>query len=308
MKGEISEEALLCISLPFPQLSVQRAIVRRWQDAQAEIAQAAARADKLETAVGEEVLRRLGLAAPTVGKPPKVFAVWWKDLAKWAVNTNQQSFFRLDPAKSRYPTARLGEAIADLENGWSPKCLDRPAEGEEWGVLKLGAVSFGIFNEHENKALPKTLSPIPSLEVKRGDFLISRANITRLVGACAVVPETPTRLMLCDKIFRAVWREPSPIDKDYLAEVLKTPHLRQQIENNVTGTSATMKNITKPALLALRLPLPPLDVQRGIVDTVNARRAEIAAARQSAATLSADVAQEVEEMILGTRPVPDQQA
>jgi type I restriction enzyme S subunit len=72
------------------------------------------------------------------------------------------------------------------------------------------------------------------------------------VGACALVKETPPRLMLCDKIFRAVWRPRSPVLPAYLDEVIKTPHLRQQIEASLTGTSPTMKNISKPALLALR--------------------------------------------------------
>jgi type I restriction enzyme S subunit len=48
----------------------------------------------------------------------------------------------------------LTRYIKEIENGWSPACESRPATGEEWGVLKLGAVSFGTFNENENKALP----------------------------------------------------------------------------------------------------------------------------------------------------------
>jgi len=73
--------------------------------------------------------------------------------------------------------------IADLQNGWSPKCLTRPAESEEWGVLKVGAVSFGWFDERQNKALPSNLKPREQYEVKAGDLVISLANITQYVGA-----------------------------------------------------------------------------------------------------------------------------
>lgn len=186
-----------------------------------------------------------------------------------------------------------------MSNGWSPKCLDRPAQGDEWGVLKLGAVSYGAFNPNENKGLPASLAAMPALEIKTGDWLISRANITRLVGACALVKETPPRLMLCDKIFRAVWRPSSPVLPAYLDEVIKTPHLRQQIEASLTGTSPTMKNISKPALLALRLPLPPLEIQQTLVAAIGQARAEAAALRQQASQLREQARRQIEAALLG---------
>ena len=168
-------------------------------------------------------------------------------------------------ATSSCPLVTLDEIVDDLENGWSPKCLDRPAKGEEWGVLKVGAVSFGIFDVNQNKALPSHLKPRPSLEVKAGEVLISRANVTRYVGACAYVHEIPPQLMLCDKIFRVKFAKNSKIKPRFLAEVMWLPFLRAQIETRITGTSPTMKNISKPALLKLRLPLPSLEQQELLV-------------------------------------------
>jgi len=77
---------------------------------------------------------------------------------------------------------------------------------EEWGVLKVGTVSFGVYQQFENKALPAALEPRPEYEVHSGDFLMSRANTTNLVGVCALVKQTRPKLMLSDKIFRFVFR------------------------------------------------------------------------------------------------------
>lgn len=182
--------------------------------------------------------------------------------------------------------------------------MDRPAELDEWGVLKLGAVSFGVFNELENKALPpKKMKARPALEIKPGDWLVSRANVTRLVGACALVRETRSQLILCDKIFRAIWRDPSPIMPEYLDEIAKVPQLRWQIENNVTGTSATMKNITKPALLGLRLPLPPLQVQAELVGRLSAQRQQIATLKAEADRKAQKAKADVEALIVGEKLV-----
>jgi type I restriction enzyme, S subunit len=56
--------------------------------------------------------------------------------------------------------ARLGEISLFSDSGWSPQCLSEPRSGQEWGVLKVSAVSWGEFRHDENKALP------PGIEAK----------------------------------------------------------------------------------------------------------------------------------------------
>ena len=201
---------------------------------------------------------------------------------------------------SSYPTVQLRDEIADLENGWSPKCNNRPAEDDEWGVLKLGAVSFGVFNPNENKALPAHFEPRPHLEVISGQVLISRANITRLVGATALIGETRRKLILCDKIFRVVPREPKPLDAEFLAEVLRTSAVRRQIEANVTGTSPTMKNISKPALMSLSFPLPPRSDQVTMTAALADARAKAANLRGQAKGARAEAWTDFETAVYGS--------
>ena len=299
MKGEISEERLLDLSIPLPPLTAQQAIVAHWQATQDKNAAAIKAADDHERSMNLKFLEALGLSNHIQGITQRAFAQNWSEIERWSLGYIRQTSGNLDPDGGRYPVARLGDVVADLSNGWSPQCFSRPAEDDEWGVLKLGAVSFGRFNEQENKALPPSLKPEPALEIKVGDVLISRANVPRLVGACAHVTATRPKLLLCDKIFRVVFKADSAIAPEYIAEVMKLPHLRRQIESSVTGSSPTMQNITKPALLALRIPLPPLAIQKQLVAEVTAAREHIAAERAAAAKLAADTAHEVEQMILG---------
>ena len=197
----------------------------------------------------------LGFTPPAPLPDRPVFVASFRDLDRWSHEGVLRRTVEGDAAPtSPYPTVQLRDVIADLENGWSPKCHDQPAEDEEWGVLKLGAVSFGNFNPQENKALPKHLNPRPRLEVIPGQLLISRANITRLVGATVLIEKTRPKLMLCDKIFRAVPFKQTPVDMMFLAQVLRISDVRRQIESNVTGTSPTMKNIAKPRVDESRLP------------------------------------------------------
>ena len=54
------------------------------------------------------------------------------------------------------------------------------------------------------------------------------------------------KLMPCDKIFRVVLFDSSPVASAFLTEVMRIRDVRWQIETNVTGASPTMK--TSPSL------------------------------------------------------------
>ena len=170
--------------------------------------------------------------------------------------------------------------VAQIFNGKSPDCEKRPATPGEWGVLKVGAVSFGVFDENENKALPPYMQPNPEYEVNSGDFLMIRANTKELVGACAIVGKTRHKLLLSDKTFRFVFREDKPIDKNFLNHVLKSPALRTQIEQQASGTSPTMKNISKEKVMELLIPPFSEDEQRRLVAYLDGLQAQVSALRE----------------------------
>jgi type I restriction enzyme S subunit len=88
---------------------------------------------------------------------------------------------------SPWEVRRLKFCLRGIEQGWSPACENRPAELHEWGVLKVGCVNGTAFNPDEQKALPPDLEPIPELEIKPGDVLMSRANTRELLGSASVV-------------------------------------------------------------------------------------------------------------------------
>ena len=183
----------------------------------------------------------------------------------------------------------LSNYVERIVNGKSPATEGRPAASDEWAVLKVGAVSFGVFDERENKALPLSYVVPPSMEVRAGDFIMSRANTVELVGACALVRKTRPKLMLSDKTFRLVFREPRQALPEYMEQVLKSPPLREQIERGASGTSPTMKNISKQKVLALQLPPFSLSEQRRIVSELGALQAEVDALKHFQAETAAEL-------------------
>lgn len=305
-RKRIQPSQLEGVKVPIPSLPVQERIVAHWEAANSTANADIAQARGLAESVPNHLVIALGLKKLGSAHNKRAFVSTWQEIERWGVGVARAMSRRPKLSDSPYPVVALSDVINDLQNGWSPKCLTRPAKGDEWGVLKVGAVSFGWFDESQNKALPPNLEPKEQYEVKTGDLIISRANITQYVGTCALVAEVRPKLMLCDKLFRVVWKKESPVLPQYLDEVLKVPHLRWQIENSLTGASPTMKNISKPALLALRFPLPPMDIQEEIIAEIEAKRKGARLSQDKAKINQKIAAREIEQMILGTLPVEAQ--
>ena len=297
-RKRITPEAFLDLRIPLPPLDEQRTIVAAYHAVLNRAAGLDREAGETEARAAEAFEEALGFGPPTPLPDRPVFIASFKDLDRWSHEGILRQIVETHTTHtSPYPIVQLCDVIADLENGWSPKCHDHPAEDNEWGVLKLGAVSFGIFNPKENKALPKHLRPRPRLEVKPGQLLISRANSTRLVGATALIGEMRQKLMLCDKIFRFVERQPAQVDTKFLNEVLRISNVRRQIEANVTGTSPTMKNISKPALMGLTFPLPPKPEQITMAMALTDARARATDLRGQARTARAQAWRDFEASV-----------
>lgn len=171
------------------------------------------------------------------------------------------TMFRDPVASAGWPDVALDDLLSAVESGQSPVCEDRPAGAEEWGVLKLSAVSKLTFDATHNKALIST-PPNKQHEVRQGDVLFSRKNTRSLVAAVALVGEVRPRLLLPDLIFRLCIRNPAVITPEYLYAVLAEPTRRAQIQNLAGGSSGSMPNISKAKLLTVKIPTPPIELQR----------------------------------------------
>jgi type I restriction enzyme S subunit len=152
---------------------------------------------------------------------------------------------------------------------------------EEWGVLKLGAVTWCEYDENENKALPPDVDPKPELEVHAGDLLFSRKNTYALVAACALVTTTRPRLLLPDLIFRFRLHPDAPVAKEFLHQLLIYPTKRREVQKLAGGSAGSMPNISKGRLEGLPIEVPPEGEQRAFVNRLSAISQSRAAQRAS---------------------------
>ena len=169
------------------------------------------------------------------------------------------SMFSTDLEEAR--TISLGEALSSIDSGRSPKCLKRSATHDEYGVLKLSAVTTGTYLSGENKALPPDERFDQNNEVRDGDLLFTRKNTRDLVAACAYVKTTPPRMLLPDLIFRLNLRAGSGLDQRYVQRVLMYPRIRKRVQRLAGGSAGSMPNISKARLASVAIPRPSVDKQ-----------------------------------------------
>lgn len=155
----------------------------------------------------------------------------------------------------------VSDWVADFETGKNLAPDPDARQRDGYRVLKVSAVTTGAFLPSEAKPLPSNYKPPASHVVRQGDLLFSRANTAALIGATAYVESTYEKLVLPDKIWRFVWREGNTPNPRFIHALFSTPSFRRQLSKRATGTSGSMKNISKAKVLGLEVGLPNRDQQ-----------------------------------------------
>lgn len=169
-------------------------------------------------------------------------------------------------------TQRLGDLLREVEAGKSFAAEGRPASPDEWGIIKISAMTWGEFRPNENKAVLGDHEIDIHHEIRSGDILISRANTEKYVGAAVLVRETRAKLLLSDKSLRLVPKQ--SVDPMWLIEVLASPAVRSQISARATGMKDSMRNISQQALREIRVPCATPEQQAQAVAALFGLRAE----------------------------------
>lgn len=156
----------------------------------------------------------------------------------------------------------LRAAFPKLEAGVSVNSDNMTSS--KYHVLKTSAVHNGIVDPAEVKPVIKADYSRLKCPLVQGSIIISRMNTPVLVGECGYVKNAPIDVYLPDRL----WQIQNPKDSDYNFEwlnyLLNTKRYRDAVRATATGTSNSMKNISKERLMEIDIPCPSLDEQNRI--------------------------------------------
>lgn len=151
---------------------------------------------------------------------------------------------------------RIINIVTSIKSGVSVNSENREKQNSESGILKTSSVSNGMFIPSQNKAIVlEGELERAKLNPQKNSLLISRMNTPDLVGACAYINETREDLFIPDRLW-LTQLDFKMIDARWLNYLLNSNHYRFIIKNLATGTSNSMKNISKESFQSIQIPFP----------------------------------------------------
>ncbi|WP_303219403.1 restriction endonuclease subunit S [Enterococcus asini] len=154
---------------------------------------------------------------------------------------------------------KLNEMIINLDSGVSVNSSD---ENTGYYILKTSAIKSGNVDLTEVKSILREEIIRAKMPVIKGSILISRMNTPELVGASGLVLEDRENIFLPDRLWQG--RVNDNFSSEWLIQSLNTTSSIRKIHDLATGTSGSMKNISKKVMLNFELKVPKLGEQQKI--------------------------------------------
>lgn len=165
---------------------------------------------------------------------------------------------------NEWQTKSLDELIDRIESGVSVNSEDRSKKDGEYGILKTSAVASGAFYSKENKAIPQIELSRAKLNPQKDTIIVSRMNTPQLVGESGYVAKTYDDLFIPDRLWSVTIN--AKYNAKWLSYILASDRMRNVLSNIASGTSNSMKNISQPSFLAIKVLTPKQDEQQKIAD------------------------------------------
>ena len=166
-----------------------------------------------------------------------------------------------------WAVSTLGEAFNKIEAGVSVNSDERLAS--EYFVLKTSAVHDGIVDARESKPVVVTDYSRLKCPLQKGSIVISRMNTPELVGAVGYSSEEHENVFLPDRLWQISENKDTKFDFRWLSYLLNLPRFRDAVRSTSTGTSNSMKNISKDRLKEVSIPVPQIEEQKAIATVLS---------------------------------------
>ena len=152
---------------------------------------------------------------------------------------------------------QLYDFIVALEAGISVNSTnDSEASSHGMSILKTSCIFGGKFFPKEAKAILSRDLKRAKLNPRKNAIIISRMNTPALVGEIGFVDNDCCDLFLPDRLWQTKYKNESAFHERWLAYILSYPTYSNKVKETATGTSNSMKNISKDSFLSVKVPTP----------------------------------------------------
>ena len=170
---------------------------------------------------------------------------------------------------SGWEEGKVKDIVKSLDAGVSVNSDDNKDINFGYKILKTSCVSKGTFLPAETKSVVEAREKDRLKELLLSDsIIISRMNTPALVGATAYVEKSPPNTFLPDRLWQVKIKSKISCMR-WLGYWFGSQHTRSILSSLATGTSGSMKNITKPDVFNIKINIPPPPEQNKIAQILS---------------------------------------
>jgi type I restriction enzyme S subunit len=300
-RNRFKESDFLAFNVPIPPLSVQRKIIRYWKDSIENLAAAQSSIDGNETHLSNDILRSSSIEI-SMGKPlTKIFTTTFGSIERWGVEFNRHPWTLQNLIKSgKYQSAPL-EEYADINPGIDLKLNDV----DMVSFIPMEAVDDkdGRIAKNDSKTLREVRTGYTRFQ--EGDVIWAKITPCMQNGKSAIARNLTNGIGFGSTEFHVIRsRDTGLLTNEFIHLLLRIREIRIAATRYFVG-SAGQQRVPKEFLEELHIPIPPLNIQTELVTRVTEARFEIGKIREGMYLQRKNALTEVEQMILGVRPVEE---
>jgi len=290
VRQNLTFDLLSQLKVPVPPFKVQREIVEDWHKVQKTAQELKQLADKKEKTIDNYILSELGMENKEYQKKKDAFVIWFKDFERWGVRFNDYVCQGLLDFHSKYPVFSLQSIIFSYQYGTSKK-----ANGSKGvAILRMNNIINGNIDTSDLKYIELSEKEMKSLKLMKGDLLFNRTNSKELVGKTAVF-DLEGEFVFASYLIR-IKIDNSKVDVKYINFLFDSSVIRNQV-NAISRQIIGQANVNTGELGSIKIPLPPLKIQKEIAERVETIRREVSQMRSKAETILNTTKNKIGEML-----------
>lgn len=288
----ISFNELKSIKIPLPPLEIQNKIVADIHAIQAKIKALQVEEKRLKDEIEAYIYIALGLQKPQIAKKQKVFVVRFKDLERWDTTHNQGKV----KSNKKFQFETLANLATYLQRGKTPIYSNI----EKYPVIAQKCVQWNGLEL--NKALfiePNSLNAYTQDRLLQDDDILLNSTGLGTLGRVAIYQKSlnPYSLAVADGHITVIRLDKNKILSKFFYFYFASSNIQNTIEEYATG-STKQKELSLALVKQIKIPLPPLEIQKEIVAFVESKTAHISNLAQERSTLQNSIEFKLQKMLV----------
>ncbi|HEB9354822.1 TPA: restriction endonuclease subunit S [Campylobacter coli] len=283
---------ILKLKIPLPPLEIQREIVEKIKNIQDKIKALQDEEKRLKEEIEVYLYITLGLERKQEKKKQKVFVMEFKNLDRWDVKHNQDDVGN----SNKVSFESIENIVRYMQRGKTPKYSNI----KQYPVIAQKCIQWNGIDMKKSLFIdPDSIKNYTQDRFLQDDDILLNSTGIGTLGRVALYKSTinPYAAAVADGHVTVLRFDKDKILPNYFYCYFSSSMIQDSIEEYATG-STKQKELSLSLVKQIQIPLPPLEIQKQIVEHIESKQKIIEDNKYKIENLQSDINKELQELIL----------